>query len=220
MSNNTAPTLWIQNGRLDPGRLQYTQQLLSRSEQRKLINISSEKRRTEYLTSRYMLRRALSEQFDQPFSHWQPIERPDQPPELPSLADHWHLSLSHSQHCIALALSPCPVGIDVEHRRPRANLPQIAEMICSPLERQRLNSSEDPLYFYRIWCRKEAWYKQLSPTEQSGMSLTQLCTEQPNSKLKFYDVIKDEFQLCLAILSHQASPEIKTINMDSINMNI
>lgn len=215
VASKPQPTLWLQQGRLDRRQLQQTLQQLSNSEKQKLATIRSEKRCTEYLASRFLLRQALTALFDRPLGHWQPIEHPERPPEIPSLPEGWHLSLSHSHDQIALALYPAPVGVDIEQRRPRTNLHEMAKMICSPLEQKYLCTTSNPLDFYRIWCRKEAWYKQLSPLQQSDISLTTLCTESPNSDLSFFDWEKNGFQISLAVLKGYPRPCIETINLSS-----
>lgn len=149
-------------------------------------------------------------------NYWQPVEQPDRPPSIPSLPDGWFLSLSHSKGHITLALHNTPVGVDIEHRRQRANLPQLAEMICSPMELQHLDIASDCGEFYRLWCRKEAWYKLLPAHDQQTTSLSELCTGDENEPIKFLDLKVADFQVCLAISVNQPWPEIKTTNVDRI----
>ncbi len=79
----------------------------------------------------------------------------------PSLADgRAHFNLSHSDHCIAVAVSDRAVGIDIEELKPHKN--RLADRICSPAEREALSLSSAPTHeLIRLWCAKEAVGKQL-----------------------------------------------------------
>jgi 4'-phosphopantetheinyl transferase len=70
-------------------------------------------------------------------------------------ADRAHLSVAHAHERVAVAISDCEVGIDVEHALPAAWDPMdVAEAISGPEE--LLSDAEE---FYRTWVRKEALVK-------------------------------------------------------------
>lgn len=80
-----------------------------------------------------------------------------------------HLNLSHSGDLFAAALSPDPVGIDIEWPRPRKLIDNVAdyfakeEVTCL----QALPETQRQLAFYRLWTLKEAACKSV------GLSLWQ-----------------------------------------------
>lgn len=128
----------------------------------RLSRIRSASRRTELIGSRYLLRQLLSYQFNLPLSHWQ-IEEVDQsPPNITNLAPGWYCSGSHSRGLCGYALSPYPIGLDIEYRlRPREVL-DISHWLFSATEQAALKSAPPHLrqqLFYRFWSAKEAIFK-------------------------------------------------------------
>jgi 4'-phosphopantetheinyl transferase len=69
-----------------------------------------------------------------------------------------HLNLSHSGDLLAAAVAYHPVGVDIEHRRPRAVATQAARVFC-PGEARALDAEEEVgrlALFYKLWTLKEA----------------------------------------------------------------
>ncbi len=76
---------------------------------------------------------------------------------------HWHIGISHSGDYIAVALSPKPIGIDIERIGSKQYMP-IAQRFFSaqevdylqnlPIEKQRAS-------FYQLWTLKESYVKAL-----------------------------------------------------------
>lgn len=66
------------------------------------------------------------------------------------------ISLSHSRGWIACAATEVgPIGIDIEHPRPRRDLHGIAASAFGPQEQARVTAAGDHA-FYRIWTLREA----------------------------------------------------------------
>lgn len=81
-----------------------------------------------------------------------------------------HISITHTQSHIAIALCACPVGIDIETIEPRTRrvLPRITEVN----ERALLQEKPDEAEATRVWCAKEAVFK-LYGTQARAM--TDIC---------------------------------------------
>ncbi len=74
-----------------------------------------------------------------------------------------HLSLSHSQDLMAVALSTKPVGLDIEWPRPRALVEKATRVYSEPEARwlDSLPTDEREGAFYTLWTLKEAACKAL-----------------------------------------------------------
>jgi 4'-phosphopantetheinyl transferase len=144
---------------------------MSESEQRRLAVQQTVTRQSSFVACRYALRLLLAEE-EQLVTEWR----------LGSVAEHkpWveasvqskrrgehslpQLSLSHSGAWLACAKAPIPVGVDLEvhgHGRLR-NVQALAELVCTKSELvqlQQLSSDMQQLYFFQLWCLKEAYFK-------------------------------------------------------------
>lgn len=92
---------------------------------------------------------------------WSPRGRKG-PPVHPALASSDIACLSHRDDRVVAGLANCPVGIDLEHTRPRhaKRLGELLEWLPEPRVRQAIGKSDDPLAaFYRAWTLHEALYK-------------------------------------------------------------
>ena len=68
-----------------------------------------------------------------------------------------HFSLSHCERCVACAVAPVPVGIDVETLQYD---PSLAQMVCSAEEMALIDASASPEEaFTSLWTRKESYLK-------------------------------------------------------------
>ncbi|QIL69311.1 4'-phosphopantetheinyl transferase superfamily protein [Diaphorobacter sp. HDW4B] len=135
---------------------------LTASENDRLAQMQSPARREEFIACRYALRLLLAGHPEQ-ITQW-PLEAPaGQAPQ--SVRSDLHLSLSHSHGYIACAVASQPVGVDIEAlaRKPRSALHELAELACTPQEREQLNAIADEqqrhLQFMQWWSLKEAWFK-------------------------------------------------------------
>jgi 4'-phosphopantetheinyl transferase len=80
----------------------------------------------------------------------------------PSLAAAIDFNLSHSDDTIVLAVSPVPVGVDVEAIREVVLAERLARRFFAPDERDAVLGAEAAARartFLRIWTQKEAWLK-------------------------------------------------------------
>ena len=69
-------------------------------------------------------------------------------------------NLSHSGDCIAIAVSDCEVGVDIEHVRPMPQFDEVARYVFHPDELRWRARQPDPLRaFFRLWTLKEALLK-------------------------------------------------------------
>jgi phosphopantetheinyl transferase len=112
-------------------------------------DIRNERRRTEHLAGRFLLR------FLQPGFPIHSIAKDDQDkPRIPG--DVWHFSISHSWPWVAVVLSrEAPVGIDIQTWHPR--IADIQHKFLSAEEQQMIGPSETRITL--AWCAKECVYK-------------------------------------------------------------
>jgi 4'-phosphopantetheinyl transferase len=139
-------------------------------------SLRSNKRRQQYLQSRLLILTALTQQFGRPFDTWQIEERCHTTPLIHNLPSGYHISLSHSDHFSTFALGTCRLGIDAENMRLDRDFIPAAAMFMNTEELKQLppELQEIAQYFYRLWCAKEAWFKQLLPIEQNKTVLRNL----------------------------------------------
>ena len=72
--------------------------------------------------------------------------------------EKWYLSISHTGHWLALAISPFPIGIDIEQWSSKPY--RISSKFLSANELSLLNESDNPsLYAMNMWTAKEAAFK-------------------------------------------------------------
>jgi 4'-phosphopantetheinyl transferase len=148
----------------------------SDSEIDRLNEITSKRKRREYLLSRSLMRHALRQHFQSQVDRWQFVERSGATPLISNLPEDIHISLSHSGGLICFAISGCPVGVDIEICDRQRNFTALAEAFMNDEELARLKRDETTRaeYFYRSWCAKEAYFKALPANEQATTFLKQL----------------------------------------------
>jgi len=156
---------------------QTIQNLFSVSEKNRLSLIKSNNKRREYSLSRALMRHALSQYFHRPEKEWLFIERPESAPVISNLPENVYISLSHSSGYICFAISSRPIGIDIEAANKLRDFSALAEIFMNEEELDCLiqNDVTQADQFYQIWCAKEAYYKTLSCSDQSVISLKKIC---------------------------------------------
>lgn len=102
---------------------------------------------------------------------------------------HIQFNLSHTQGMVAVAVSNCPVGIDVEHTLVKEPI-ALAQAFFAPLEIEHLVTNHYPArLFRRYWVAKEACLKAIGVGIGIGSLLNQ-CVMAPNA------LVSDAWQPC------------------------
>ncbi|MFL6665329.1 MAG: 4'-phosphopantetheinyl transferase family protein [Rhizobacter sp.] len=69
-------------------------------------------------------------------------------------------NLSHSDHCVAIAIADAEVGVDIERLRPMPSAPSLAQWVLHADERRWYERhGHDIETFFRLWTLKEALLK-------------------------------------------------------------
>ena len=196
--------------------------LLPPMQQQHYLSYNSNKRRREYLHSRLLICTALSQHYQRPGNSWIIEEHDNAAPIIHNLPTVGHISLSHSHDLICFTLSPLKVGVDIERVQPRQNLKAMAELFMNSSELKQLPTPEtqQQLYFYRLWCAKEALYKALPRFEQSETTLKNLSYMQLKSGQLGWQLSEFELEGYQAAIVHKKNAhtavEIKHfIDLDS-----
>lgn len=137
---------------------------LSIEELEYIAQITSEKRRAEYLQSRYTLKMILAKRLGQPPSqiHFQKVS--EGKPVLAMSNPSLDFNLSHSHDYFVIAISEKgQVGVDIEMIRPPHRLEQVATRFFSAAEadliKQESNPAKQTEIFAKFWSGKEALVK-------------------------------------------------------------
>lgn len=138
---------------------------------------------------------------DCPVAGWSP--RGSGPPQHPALPRLWTPCLSHSGVRVVAGLATCPVGLDLEHARPRhaARLDELVELLPEPEVRHAIRAAPDPIEaFYRAWTLHEALYKQawLSGAPHESVLATRLTRLAPRGDIHAWMWQADGWTLAIA----------------------
>lgn len=188
-----------------PNSLKQLSQLPS-TQQQHYKSLRHTGRRQQYLCSRLLICKALSEQFNQPLHSWQIEERSDSVPVIHNLPKPGYISLSHSKELIGFALSADRLGIDLEYKKSSRDFNAAAELFMSAREIEAMPNQKTDLqdYFYRLWCAKEAIYKALPVDEQNKATLASLSYEAlkaADSPWHLHETGLNNFQIAIVSLS-------------------
>lgn len=129
-----------------------------------LSEMSSEKRRAEFLQSRFVLKTELAKLTGTPPEQIHFSTVGEGKPVLAESPKTWDFNLSHSGDFFAVAFSDQgQVGVDIEKIRAPHQLPQIAARFFSPTEVLLIQGEQSPQrqieIFSRFWSGKEALVK-------------------------------------------------------------
>lgn len=129
---------------------------LTSSEAKRLAGLSGAAR-SDFLASRWLIRRALSEASGTGACECRPVEgrpeRSDQPPG-------WCLSVSHSAGLAGCAVSRgTRIGLDLEPIARRPQWQKVVSRWFSPQEQAWLLAGDNAEAFLKAWTLKEAWLK-------------------------------------------------------------
>ncbi|HJR70403.1 MAG TPA: 4'-phosphopantetheinyl transferase superfamily protein, partial [Gammaproteobacteria bacterium] len=134
------------------------------------------RRRTEYLLGRTLLRHALGRVTGRAAASFRIRVLPDGKPEC---VGGPAISLSHSGELAICAVAEHgAVGVDVETRRPRADLGVIAERYFTPAEARWIAADPDAR-FRMLWVLKEAYLKALGSGLAGGLATLECRIEPP-----------------------------------------
>lgn len=140
------------------------EKFLSSEELSHLAEMSNDKRRMEFLQSRFVLKNLLAKNLGISPEKIQFTKVGEGKPVLTVGAADLDFNLSHSGDCFAIAISRVgQVGVDIEQIRPPQHLAKIAGRFFSPAEIKIIEQMDDPSkkseVFARFWSAKEALVK-------------------------------------------------------------
>ncbi|MEE0946637.1 MAG: 4'-phosphopantetheinyl transferase superfamily protein [Acutalibacteraceae bacterium] len=136
---------------------EYTQCLsLMTEERRKYINsLSDEKRKLTSVCAQWHILSLASEVSGKKYSEITVLRNEKGKPYLKDLP--FHISISHSDSLVAVAINQNPIGIDIEKIKSR-NL-NLCRKLCDDEASIIRNSNNPTIDFYKIWTAKEAYFK-------------------------------------------------------------
>jgi len=180
----------------------------SYSEFSRLQEITSSRKRREYLLSRALMRHALGQHFQPRAGAWQFVERAGAIPLVANLPEGIHFSLSHSGGHICFAIADCALGVDIETFDRQRDFAGMAEAFMNDEELARLKRgatirADD---FYRVWCAKEACYKALPARQQAATLLRQLSYSALTENTAEWRLIEGKTETCRFAAVMQRSP--------------
>mgnify|MGYP004572692323 FL=1 len=163
-------------------RLKQDALILSDDEIARLDNMISLKRRKEFIASHYLVRKILSAQAKKNISDIElnVLKSGALIPTDPALG---FISISHSFDFVAIAHANAPVGLDMEKMRDKDNFNAILEQIDSVKDAAEMIKSGLTLKqaFYRLWTRREAFYKLASVDKNATLDNTYFYYHQSNN---------------------------------------
>ena len=119
---------------------------LSQGEEERLTTIHSQKKQREFLAIRHLLQQA---QLPTTALYYTPEGKPQ--------LEGQYISISHSQDFVMIALSPRPIGIDIERCTPR--ILRLAPRFTSWQALPDMNELTQIQAYTQLWTIKEALYK-------------------------------------------------------------
>lgn len=181
--------------RLNMQTVQQCQSWLTEREWQYSLSLSA-KRQQEFCNGRAMVRQILKRQM---------LAEPDQVTiDLPSSSapglhlpdSQLRLSISHSGSALAVAISDCAVGLDIERQKPRD-----FSTLSQPFP--ALHSESTSCGFYRRWTACEAYSK------YSGQPLTQVLKQPLPEDISLFYLPLTNYVLCLCYRGN--TPNIEQI---------
>ncbi len=152
---------------------------LTDSEHARLAGLSAPRRRAQFLAGRWVARLLLAAVHGgDPARDWPLSAEADQPPRVlrPGRYGALFMSISHSGGLVACTVALEPVGIDLEFASRERDIAGLAQEVCTPRERARLETlaaGAQQRHFLAIWTLKEAWFKRrhegITPIRLAGL---------------------------------------------------
>lgn len=138
---------------------------LSEAEQARLSAMTAPRRRAQFLAGRRLARQCLAARAGGRWQDYALSAPEDGAPQVlaapASAGGPWYFSLSHSGDWLACAVSPQPVGVDVECSDRARDFQALGEWMHEPAALQDApgDPQEQQAWFYAQWTLKEAWLK-------------------------------------------------------------
>jgi 4'-phosphopantetheinyl transferase len=130
--------------------------ILSVEEMAKSLRFMRQEDCDRYLISRFSLRNILSRFIPTSPADINFHQYGNKKPAVSGI----EFNLSHSNQYIVIAVSPTPIGIDIEYMKADFNFEVLSDMSFGLNEKAHINEENLPLLnFYAIWTRKEALLK-------------------------------------------------------------
>lgn len=180
---------------------------LSDTEKERLDNMISVKRQREFICGHFLLRKILSQELQKPLNEVEINVLNSGALVLPD-SSLGYISLSHSHNQVAIAFCADPVGIDMEWMQQKDNYNAILEQIDAVKDATQLIEEGYSLQeaFFRLWTRREAYYKMSSVCEQSSLD-----------KSFIHYLNQDNFMFCICSIKPQ---QIQWNFLKSIDKNV
>jgi 4'-phosphopantetheinyl transferase len=148
--------------------------LVTAADRERLTPTMVERRRSEYLAGRALLRYAVAERTGRAASALRIEVTANGKPAVPGGPE---VSLSHSGDIVVCAVASVAVGIDVEVAPPR-DIEAVAERYFTEAENRWLEGA-DPQRFRMLWVLKEAYLKALGIGLAGGLGSLECRIEPP-----------------------------------------
>jgi len=136
---------------------------LGEEERARLSAMTAPRRRAQFIAGRWLARQCLAARAGGNWRDYALSAPDDGAPQVLAapVPDHGFFSLSHSGDWLACAVSPLPVGVDVECSDRTRDFQALNEWMHEPADLQAApgNPSEQQAWFYAQWTLKEAWLK-------------------------------------------------------------
>lgn len=186
-------------GNVDEDMIKKGLSLLPVIEKEKIMCIRSEKQKRLSLASKLLLQKKLKERGHTLLDC---VSQKNGKPKI--LKDeNFHFNVSHSGEYVLLAVSPLPVGADIEQIR--ESLPKGLQRILSEEEMkilECLSEQEKNSFFFQLWTRKESYVKCLGQrifTNPFLLSMVEkgiLCNRYKDCFFHSYDLEGYSISLC------------------------
>ena len=188
-------------------QLKQAADFLSDTEKKRLDNMISFKRQREFFCGHFLVRKVLSQELKKPLKEVE-INVLNSGALVLADSSFGYISLSHSHEQVAIAFCANPVGIDMEWIQQKDNYNAILEQIDAVKDAGQLIGQGYSLQetFFRLWTRREAYYKMSSVCEQSALD-----------KSFFYYLNQDNFMFCICSTAPQ---QVEWNFLKSIDKNI
>jgi 4'-phosphopantetheinyl transferase len=162
-------------------------------DRQRLTPTMHERRRTEYLAGRAVLRYALTRHVGRQAAALRIAVTPNGKPECVAGPA---ISLSHSGDLVACAVASSAdvsIGVDVEATQPR-DLDEIAQRFFTPAEAQWVGADTDTR-FRMLWVLKEAYLKVLGVGLSGGLDSLECRIEPPSIAVRTADAANPQLAL-------------------------